>query len=76
MIWYTEENRIPTDLYYSSLYSAWYVAGKHDWYHLDNGLFGQHNSGNPHLSGIDYIATIGLGRAPVGTQDRGTGVCQ
>jgi len=67
VIWYTEDNRIPTDLYYSSLYSSQYVSGKHDWYHLNNGLFGQHNSSNPHLSGIDYIADIGVGRAPMGT---------
>ena len=67
VIWYTEDNRITTHLYYSTLYSEWYVAGKHDWYHLNNGLFGQHNSSNPHLSGIDYFANIGLGRAPVGT---------
>ena len=67
MIWYNHNNRIPTDLYYSSLYSSWYQTGKHDWYHLNNGLFGQHNHINPHLSGIDYFANIGLGRAPVET---------
>ncbi len=66
MTWYTPSNMIATDLYYSSLYSEYYnVPGKKDWDHLNNGLYGQHNTENPHMDGIDYIANIGLGRAPV-----------
>ncbi len=68
MVWYTPDNIIPTDLYYSSLYSSEYVNGKKDWDHLNNGLYGQHNWDNLQLDGTDFVADIGLGRAPVESQ--------
>jgi hypothetical protein len=60
-----EWNTIPTDLYYSSLVGPGYnQPGKHDWDLTDNGVYGQHASGNE-LDGINYTPTISLGRAPV-----------
>jgi hypothetical protein len=62
-----EWNTIPTDLYYSSLVGPQYKQpGKHDWDLLDNGVYGQHASGNE-LDGINYTPTISVGRAPVQT---------
>ncbi|WP_340111840.1 C25 family cysteine peptidase [Maribellus mangrovi] len=69
MVWYTPDNMIPTDLYYSSLYSSHYVSGKKDWDHLNNGLYAQHSYDKPNMDGTDFVADIGLGRAPVQTQD-------
>ena len=67
MVWYRNDNMIPTDLYYSSLWSAYYnEPGKHDWDLLDNGLYGQHSWTEPHMDGVDFIADIGVARAPVG----------
>ena len=68
LVWYTSDNIIATDLYYSSLYSPFYFAGKKDWDHLNNGLYGQHNEYNLQLDGADFVADIGLGRAPVESQ--------
>lgn len=65
MVWYTNMNLIPTDLYYASLYGSGYsVAGKHDWDQLDNGLYGQHNATN-NFDMVNYQADVSVGRAPV-----------
>ena len=69
MVWYKNDNMIPTDLYYSSLYSSQYnQPGKHDWDKLNNGLYGQHKWNDPHMGGTDFIANIGLGRAPIDSE--------
>jgi len=66
MVWYTPTNMIPTDMYYSSLYSSMYNRpGLHDWDLLDNRLYGQHNYGNISLDGVDFSVDVGIGRAPV-----------
>ncbi len=66
MVWYTPTNMIPTDMYYSSLYSGLYNRpGRHDWDLLDNELYGQHNAGNISLDGVDFSVDVGIGRAPV-----------
>ena len=66
MVWYTPTNMIPTDMYYSSLYSGLYNRpGRHDWDLLDNELYGQHNEGNISLDGVDFSVDVGIGRAPV-----------
>ena len=74
LIWYTPTNLIPTDLYYSSLFSTYYSKpGQHDWDRLNNGihgLYGQHNETDIHLGGIDFKTDVGLGRAPVETTDQ------
>ncbi|MFV0590757.1 MAG: C25 family cysteine peptidase [Draconibacterium sp.] len=70
MVWYTPDNMIPTDLYYSSLYSEHYVSGKKDWDHLNNGLYAQHSYALPNMDGTDFVADIGLGRAPVETENQ------
>lgn len=63
--WLYRWNRIPTDLYYSSLVGPNYnVSGSHDWDLLDNGLYGQHTDGAD-MDGMNYAADVGLGRAPV-----------
>jgi hypothetical protein len=66
MAWYTPTNMIPTDMYYSSLYSSLYNRpALHDWDLLDNELYGQHNYGNISLDGVDFSVDVGIGRAPV-----------
>ena len=63
--WLYRWNRIPTDLYYSSLVGPNYnVSGFHDWDLIDNELYGQHTDGAD-MDGVNYAADIGLGRAPV-----------
>lgn len=63
--WYTYINMVPSDLYYSSIFSPSYSQpGKHDWDVLGNGLYGQW-SDTTNLDGIDYCADVYLGRAPV-----------
>ena len=70
MAWYAPNNMIPTDLYYSSLYSHLYnIPGKHDWDLLDTGLYGQHNESNISLGGIDFSVDVHVGRAPVETAE-------
>ena len=65
MVWYNDTNLIPTDLYYSSLYGAGYsVSGKHDWDHLDNKLYGQHNA-SKNFDNVEYHADVTIGRASV-----------
>ena len=67
MVWYTDMNLIPTDLYYASLYGPGYsVAGKHDWDHLNNGLYGQHNASH-NFDSVEYEADVTVGRASVET---------
>ncbi len=66
MAWYTPTNMIPTDMYYSSLYSPLYNRpGRHDWDLLNNGLYGQHNETDISLGGADFSVDVGIGRAPV-----------
>lgn len=63
--WLYRWNRIPTDLYYSSVVGANYnVSGLHDWDLIDNELYGQHTDGAD-MDGVSYAADIGVGRAPV-----------
>lgn len=63
--WLYRWNRIPTDLYYSSLVGANYnVSGFHDWDLIDNELYGQHTDGAD-MDGVNYATDVGLGRAPV-----------
>ncbi|WP_460597397.1 C25 family cysteine peptidase [Geomonas sp. Red276] len=63
--WLYRWNRIPTDLYYSSLVGPNYnVAGRHDWDLIDNGIYGQ-QTGGTNLDGLGFNADVGLGRAPV-----------
>ncbi len=65
MVWFTPMNLIPTDFYYSSLYGSGYsVPGKHDFDHLDNGLYGQHNAAKS-FDGVEYHTDVCIGRAPV-----------
>lgn len=65
MVWYTEMNLIPTDFYYASLYGAGYsVSGKHDWDHLNNKLYGQHNA-TKNFDNVEYHADVSIGRALV-----------
>ena len=67
MVWYTDMNLIPTDLYYSSLYGAGYsIPGKHDWDHLNNNLYGQHNAAK-NFDNVEYHADVTIGRASVET---------
>ena len=67
MVWYTEMNLIPTDFYYASLYGAGYsVSGKHDWDHLNNKLYGQHNA-TKNFDNVEYHADVSIGRASVET---------
>ncbi|WP_457577648.1 C25 family cysteine peptidase [Desulfomarina sp.] len=66
MVWYTSTNMIPTDMYFSSLYSNLYNRpGLHDWDLLNNGLYGQHSHDNISLDGVDFSVDVGVGRAPV-----------
>jgi hypothetical protein len=63
--WLYRWNRIPTDLYYSSLVGPNYnVSGFHDWDLIDNELYGQHTD-SADMDGVNYAADVGLGRAPV-----------
>jgi len=65
LLWLYRWNRIPTDLYYSSLVGPNYnVSGSHDWDLIDNELYGQHTDGAD-MDGVNYAADVGLGRAPV-----------
>lgn len=65
MVWYNNMNMIPTDLYYASLYGSGYsVAGKHDWDHLNNGLYGQHNE-TTIFDNVEFHADVTVGRASV-----------
>ncbi len=65
MVWYTDMNLIPTDFYYASLYGSGYsVAGKHDWDHLNNHLYGQH-SASKNFDNVEYHADVSIGRASV-----------
>lgn len=67
--WYTNDNLIPTDLYYASLYGPDDLKpGKHDWDQLDNFLYGQW-SRERNLGGVDYTPDISIGRAPVHSED-------
>jgi len=60
--WVSDANRIPTDLYYSSLIGANYdLPGKHDWDLVDNGFYGTHND-NADLNGVAYKTDISVGR--------------
>lgn len=62
--WLYEKNLVPTDLYYSSLQGSSYgLVGQHDWDLNNNQVYGQSISGN--VDGVEYSASIGLGRAPV-----------
>jgi len=68
--WLYEWNRIPTDLYYSSLVGPNYnVSGVHDWDLIGNKLYGQHTFDGADIDGVSYWADIGLGRAPVSSAD-------
>ena len=70
--WLYEWNRIPTDLYYSSLQGPNYsLPGFHDWDLNDNGIYGQHTS-NLDLDGVEFEADVSLGRAPVATEAQAT----
>lgn len=74
MVCYVYENMIPTDLYYSSIFSPLYNrAGLHDWDLLNNGLYGQHNEDNylqlNGFCGVDFRPDFSVGRAPVESQD-------
>lgn len=63
--WLYEWNTLSTDLYYSSLVGPHYsLPGVHDWDLLDNGVYGQH-TGSADFDGVNYVADVGLGRAPV-----------
>lgn len=66
--WLYRWNRVPTDLYYSSLVGPNYnVSGLHDWDLVDNELYGQ-NTDSTDLDGVNYTADIGVGRAPVASK--------
>ena len=57
--WLYRFNRIPTDLYYSSLVGPDYsMPGLHDWDLLDNEIYGQH-PGGANTDGVSYAADIG-----------------
>lgn len=67
--WYTNDNLLPTDLYYSSLFGPNDLKpGCHDWDLLGNGLYGQW-SRDKNLGGVDYSPDISVGRAPVSDLD-------
>jgi hypothetical protein len=67
MVWYTNMNLIPTDFYYASLYGEGYsIAGKHDWDHLDNHLYGQHNA-TTNFDKVEFHTDVSVGRASVET---------
>ncbi|HKI44651.1 MAG TPA: C25 family cysteine peptidase [Balneolales bacterium] len=62
ILWVSEANRIPTDLYYSSLIGVNYdIPGKHDWDLIDNGFYGTHND-NADMDGVAYKTDISVGR--------------
>ena len=79
-MWYTRANRIPTDLYYSSLSSSTYNRpGLHDWDLLDNGIYGQWKgvgTATENVDGVAFRASVGLGRAPVRTASEAEIFCQ
>ena len=65
LLWLYRWNRIPTDLYYSSLVGPYYnVSGSHDWDLINNEIYGQH-TGSEDMDGVNYAADVGLGRAAV-----------
>jgi len=75
-MWYTYSNRIPTDLYYSSLHAPTYnVPGRHDWDLQNNGIYGQWSAAD-NLDGVDYEASVGLGRAPIRNADQAMIFCR
>ncbi|SPD73280.1 hypothetical protein PITCH_A1770017 [uncultured Desulfobacterium sp.] len=75
-MWYTRENRMPTDLYYSSLHGSTYnMPALHDWDLLNNGIYGQWTK-TENLDGIVYESSVGLGRAPVRNADQAAVFCQ
>lgn len=75
VMWYIFGNRIPTDLYYSSLRGPNYsIPGKHDWDLNSNGIYGQLDIAQ-NTDGIEYSTSIGLGRAPVSTADEALTFC-
>lgn len=67
--WVREVNRIPSDLYYSSLFGSGYdQVGKHDFDLNNNGLYGQfhwHAGEDVSLDGVNTFPDVFPGRAAV-----------
>jgi len=66
--WLCAWGDLATDAYYSSLVAPTYdQPGKHDWYLVENGLFGK-VTWNHDLDGMAYTSDVSVGRAPVATK--------
>lgn len=71
--WVRDVNSIPTDFYYASLVGPGYsVAGKHDFDHNGNGLYGQSHyddalEAEVTLDAVDFNSDVWVGRVPAET---------